>query len=569
MVMTYNVSVLGAGAEITYSELNALVLNPGDIVLFKSGETFRGSFTAKAGVTYGRFGTGAKPVLSGLSPSLTKWTKEGNGIYSVPLDVPKLNIVTVNGVVKPMGRYPRNGIITYTGFTGTPPKTLNTSLSVNFTGGEIAIRKLAWVWDRHTIVGQTIGSVTFSVGTVSAGNSYYNPFPGNGFFVQNHINTLRVFGNHQPILGDWYYNTVAKKLFVYFGSTDPASIDVKAATVNSITSVFGKSNITFNNIRFEGVNQNLITSEITTANKYQSCEFFGAGWNGISGDNFGSGGENNYNEFTDCTFDYCLNEAVRYSYNCNNNIFTGNKLTNISPFSGATFPADYGGNGITCIGDRNYIEHNHISHIGYNGIAWGGNGNIINENTIESCCRIKDDGGNIYSYNSDRAVKSGNIIRNNILIGSNGALLGKEGYKDAFGMAACLYFDDGCNGITVSGNVFTDSTYAGMYVHNSFNITRLNNTYHNNARQIYLQQNQAAGIRDVKGTGEKYICQTLSQVAVDILSTVLEPAIHLLFGESDHNYYDGSIRVYNNGTTKNLTLTEWKTVYRLDVNSFG
>lgn len=566
--MIYNVS--------SYTELNAITQKPGDTVLLKAGTSFYGPVNSVSGVTYDKFGTGSKPVLSGFGRSLSNWLKEGAGIYSTLVDVPgKLNIVSVNGQIKPMGRYPRNGVLPYTSYSGTPPRTLITNAlgtAVNFIGGEIVIRKIAWVWDRHTITGQAASAVNFSVGTTAAGNNLYSPFfrPGNGFFIQNHINTLRTWGNHRPIFGDWYYNSTSKRLYVYFAAIDPATVDVKAAILNNITSVFGKSNITFNNIKFEGANQNLITSEITTSNKYQGCSFFGAGWSGISGDAFGSGGENNSNEFIDNEFDYCLNEAIRFSYNCNNNILSKNRITNISPFTGSLFPADYGGNAVTLMGNGNHIKRNQINAVGYNGIAWRGNGTLIDENVIRDCCKFKDDGANIYSYNPTREIWFGNYIRKNILYGSNGALLGREGYGDAFGLCACLYFDDGCNGVTVEDNFFTDSTYAGLYVHNSFNITRRNNFYFNNARQIYLQQNQPAGIRDVSGTEERYISKTSGQLAVDILSAIPEPNINLLFGSSDNNQYSGDdklIKVFNNGVANNLTLNEWKSTSNLDTNS--
>jgi hypothetical protein len=37
---------------------------------------------------------------------------------------------------------------------------------------------------------------------------------GNGYFFQNHLQTL----DQQ---GEWYYDSVAKRLYVFFGSTNP------------------------------------------------------------------------------------------------------------------------------------------------------------------------------------------------------------------------------------------------------------------------------------------------------------------------------------------------------------
>ena len=49
-------------------EVNKLPLKPGDVVLFKRGDTFRGAMNASPGVTYSAYGYGDKPILT-RSPS--------------------------------------------------------------------------------------------------------------------------------------------------------------------------------------------------------------------------------------------------------------------------------------------------------------------------------------------------------------------------------------------------------------------------------------------------------------------------------------------------------------------
>ncbi len=48
----------------TLSKLSELPLNSGDVVLFRRGDTFRGSITAAKGVTYSAWGKGDKPTIS-------------------------------------------------------------------------------------------------------------------------------------------------------------------------------------------------------------------------------------------------------------------------------------------------------------------------------------------------------------------------------------------------------------------------------------------------------------------------------------------------------------------------
>ena len=49
----------------TLEKVTSLELKPGDTVLFKRGETFRGKMCAQEGVTYSAYGEGDKPVISG------------------------------------------------------------------------------------------------------------------------------------------------------------------------------------------------------------------------------------------------------------------------------------------------------------------------------------------------------------------------------------------------------------------------------------------------------------------------------------------------------------------------
>lgn len=63
----------------TLEKVSALEYAPGDTVLFKRGETFRGKMLAKEGVTYSAYGEGAKPKIYGwdknsADPSLWKET---------------------------------------------------------------------------------------------------------------------------------------------------------------------------------------------------------------------------------------------------------------------------------------------------------------------------------------------------------------------------------------------------------------------------------------------------------------------------------------------------------------
>src|SRR3954469_20287803 len=177
----------------TLKKLNSFFpsLKPGDIVLFKRGDTFYGSITisqsgtASSPIVLDAYGTGAKPIISGLV-TLSGWTSLGGGIYECAANASfgsEVNMVLVNNKVEPMGRYPNanvanGGYITYQSHVGQTSVTgKNLPPSPNFTGGEVVIRPIRHVLDRCLITGHSGGKITYNKVT------NYVPIDGYGFFI--------------------------------------------------------------------------------------------------------------------------------------------------------------------------------------------------------------------------------------------------------------------------------------------------------------------------------------------------------------------------------------------------
>ncbi len=93
-------------------EVSLLNLNPGDVVLFKRGDTFRGKMTAKAGVTYSAYGYGDKPILTRSPEGIatrSKWVLDyedketGAKIWKYTdyniIDVGAINLIDSSGEV--------------------------------------------------------------------------------------------------------------------------------------------------------------------------------------------------------------------------------------------------------------------------------------------------------------------------------------------------------------------------------------------------------------------------------------------------------------------------------------
>ncbi|HZX58924.1 MAG TPA: right-handed parallel beta-helix repeat-containing protein, partial [Mucilaginibacter sp.] len=265
------------------TKLNSFFVNikPGDSILFKCGDTFVGSISVtKPGalgkpIVFSSWGTGAKPIISGQVPS-GAWVNMGGGIYEapVPLAGATVNVVTLNGVAQPIGRYPNANtpnagylnIDSHTGDAQVVSSQLNTA--VNWAGADIVFRKNHWVITKGTVVSNTATVVNFSEVSV------YQPMNNWGFFFQNNPNTLDQYG-------EWYYDPVNKMIMMYFGAATPVTGSVKVSGYDYLINVSVQSYITVKGLTFFGSNNHAIN--IFTSNNFtiSNCNFISCGVDGI------------------------------------------------------------------------------------------------------------------------------------------------------------------------------------------------------------------------------------------------------------------------------------------------
>ena len=86
----------------TISKVNTLPLAAGDAVLFRRGDTFRTTtkITVQKGVTYGAYGTGAKPKIYGSVKNYADkgiWSTTDGNIWSTSISVNKAENIVFNG----------------------------------------------------------------------------------------------------------------------------------------------------------------------------------------------------------------------------------------------------------------------------------------------------------------------------------------------------------------------------------------------------------------------------------------------------------------------------------------
>ncbi|MEZ4830206.1 MAG: hypothetical protein R3C61_28565 [Bacteroidia bacterium] len=168
---TYYVSSAGNDANAgtsttapwkTIAKLNTHILSmkAGDNILFRRGDVFTGQIllTVSGGagnpITFGAYGTGADPVISGMVP-VTGWKlHQGNIWYaSYSGNVPYLY---VNDKMMTLARYPNTGYL----LVNTATVNNINSKSINqandyWKGANIRLRTTKWTWEYKEIASST------------------------------------------------------------------------------------------------------------------------------------------------------------------------------------------------------------------------------------------------------------------------------------------------------------------------------------------------------------------------------------------------------------------------------
>ncbi len=557
----------------TLSKLSSFMVNlkAGDSILFKKGDVFYGSFivtksgTADKPIVFSAYGKGAKPIISGLT-QLSNWKLSGTNKWEA--DCPdcgtSLNMLLINGISQPMGRYPNitepnKGYLTFE--SHSPLQIMDNELpaSPDWTGGEMVVRSSRWTFDRKTIQSQA-GNI------LNIGSPTTYPLLSNyGYFIQNHPSTLDTFG-------EWYYNPDTKKVMIYSDSTNPDILFVSATTHNIVTALNNTSYIHFDGIEWVGSNTTTLTCNFSDYISITNCAINFSGTDAMSGKNVSNLTlENN-------TITNTNNNALLLSPSSNtiikNNVI---KNTGIIPGNGKSGVGNY--SGITLIGNINRIEYNTIENTGYIPINFQGDSILIKNNYINKFAFVLDDGGGIYTWNgcpsspngiyginhSDRKI-TGNIIQNGI-----GAAEGTNSPNKA---ASGIYLDDNTMDVKVSNNTISNCTLNGIFLHNSRENLLDHNTMFNNNIQLKFESNGKCTTDPVLSnnvTNNILFSKLASQTVLDLSADALNDInLYSLF---DTNYYcrpldEESIIWSTSSVARNsYNLFQWKKASGKDLNS--
>lgn len=561
----------------TIAKVNAQTFLPGDFILFKRGDTFYGSITVNdsgtsgSPITYGAYGSGGKPIITGFT-TISGWTNEGNGIYSkaIASESSTNNIVTVDEVNTPMGRYPDTGYLSYESHSGNISITDNQLIGTpNWTGAELVLRRTDWTLNRNLITNHTNTIITYT----PAAGTWDGPTDGFGYFIQNDIKTL-------DDVGDWYYDGAT--LHMYFGDNNPVNYIVKMSTLNELitTGIDYKTHsnyITLDNITFEG--SKLATVYLGQYSSYWTIQNSSFNFNGMDGI---YAVQSSFLTINNNTFNKINNNAIRTIWLGDHTVIRNNTITNIGilPGMGGIDDDSYDAIALqvrTSSNSSSIVEYNTLQHVGHIGMRMGGNGYIIQYNLITDYGLVKGDTGAIYTYHANMT-----IISNNIVLNSNDALegIGSERSPGIHG----IYLDNGNRDIIISGNTVYNITDLGIFVQGSQNIEVSNNTvYASGSSQLEVRSKDiTAFISGINVHHNIFFAKTagLTSYPYSPLSALFSTSLGDIntWGVFDNNYYirpiddDDVFRRYDyalpdpwNGT--GLTLSQWQTYSGQDLNS--
>lgn len=465
----------------TLDKVNNTTFTAGDKILFKAGDTFTGTIiptasgTSSNSITYGMYGTGAKPVITGFA-SVSGWTSlGGNKWESAALSsaFSDINILSINGVNYAKGRTPDTGYWASTSATytkssnvGTITDTANLNASSNnWTGAQVVFRSQRWVLDKAKITAASTNKITF--------NGEPSTAPGWGYFIQNDPRTLN-------LANEWSYNSTSKKITIYSTATPN---NAKAPVVDVAVNLNNKDYITFDGIDFTGFNSTGINTTSGTGITVTNSAFNFIGIDAIYAY------PNSVNlKVTNNTFSE-INSRGIHGGSSDNAFISNNILNKIGNLAGMGSNGDDSYTGIISMGDNGIVSLNSVTNAGYVGIRWDGKSSQILKNFVDTTNYIKDDGGGIYSYPQQdgtayttRYQGFQRTVANNIVMNSIGAVAGGEPSSD-YSQGEGIYADGLSPNIDFTNNTIYKAKL-GLFINGGHEITATGNTIYDTERGI-------------------------------------------------------------------------------------
>jgi hypothetical protein len=468
------------------------VVVAGDFCLLRRGEVFSGTLnpgkngTSTSPITIGAYDAGVPPKITRLV-TLSTWTRNGadSPVYYASLST-AATVVLVNGVKTGAARWPRQNFSFYQSHDNTAMTVTDSALAsrpggnVPLTGAQIVIRFNEWVINTHAVTGHNTSTHTLTYDVSGTG---YRAQSGFGYFVQNHVSLLRE-------LYDWWFDAAANRLYMHFGGGTPSGT-IQVPNANNVVTCSGRSDITFDGIEISGSNSHaVLISGSGSRIKIINSRISFAGRSAVKG-------------FTTNSIEVLDNEILHTAIegigieSSSNAVIRRNLLQDTGMILGVPHSNNDGVlNAINCDSNGGIIEYNRVINTGYIGIDFKGDNVIVQRNFINQYCKLKDDGGAIYSWNNfnngtARRTNVNRVIRYNIVLNGTGNQDGKPSRTAAHG----IYMDDAVHAVTIEHNLVAFCNGEGLMLHNTYNIlSQYNRTLGNQTEALLADDSIAADV---------------------------------------------------------------------------
>jgi hypothetical protein len=551
----------------------------GDQILFQAGDRFyirqdslttnslipAKSGTSSARTIFGRYGTGANPVVTGMV-DLSGWTQESSTIYyaTIPSGI-TLDAVSLDDNWQIPGRWPRTDWRTMTNASGSSGSSTWSVTDSELNGrpvvnGEAVFRSpYRWLINTYKISGQSGGTIS---GTKDPyyGSAVQNNF---GFFVQKAKMTLSMTG---ALLGDWWQDTANNRLYVKFPANNPGAYTVRYSTAQQVVNTTGRAFLTFDGLDVEGSNWDAMLFTNCNNIRFRNLKVSKAARYGVRQES--------------CTYmDYDNTEIEDAGTGGITNSFNGGRYSNyrnvrtLRTGVNAGTPDSNGDGKCNAIDAGAYdvlAERCQVREIGYLGISFAGDNVLVRHNLIDTFCTLKDDGSAIYTYNGEDwkgyPPHVNRKVHNNIIINGLGNSSGTTGTnKEVFG----IYLDDASYNVEVYNNSIGYVNGSGIYYHNAPNGicygNKILNTQNFSFSQLLIKDdNIRASIlhRNMQFYANQLLCARTDKTLVNLISKNTD---YTLIGVFSNNRY---FRPYTSPTSNFFELNEWPNHNQVNISGW-
>lgn len=377
-----------------------------------------------------------------------------------------------------------------TSLSGGNDLTLTAPQQADLVGAGIHFRSNAWTIEDRTITAFDANTKTFTWAT----NSAYDICKDWGYYLDNKLWML-------DSAGEWYYDTVARQLYLKPGTGTPEGRVVVGYRDYGVFAN-GRAYITIDGLNIvravTGISAQIGSNLIIRNTDISDSE--------DKAINVTSSPDS---EIVGCHVTNSVRDGIWMNYSPNahivNNVVLNTGVIGAPRKSVAAIHAQCWECGTTV--GKVMIEGNEIRNSGYVGIFMPNQATVSNNFIVDSCM-VLDDCGAIYTGGREfksTGTRNNSLIEKNILVNVWGNPDGRQ--SNSTSAAQGIYLDDFSNTVTVTGNTVINADN-GIQLHNAAENTVSNNTFYGSRRRAVWMQEDTLGspgdIHDNVFSGNRY-----------------------------------------------------------------